>query len=84
MWSFKRHLEKEHKVGNTLDDPFEAPPVDVQNVEMLNAEMEPAQGDEEVEEDWDELEPEGITNRVALFLAHLKSKSSMTYCYGIF
>lgn len=79
MWSLKRHLEKEHKVGNTLDDPFEAPPVDVQNVEMLNAEMEPAQGDEEVEEDWDELEPEGITNRVALFLAHLKSKSSMTY-----
>lgn len=41
--------------------------------------MEPAQGDEEVEEDWDKLEPEGINNRVALFLAHLKSKSSTTY-----
>ena len=41
MWSFKRHLEKEHEVGNTLDYPFEGPgpPVDVQNVEMLNAEM---------------------------------------------
>ena len=81
MWSFKRQLEKEHEVGNTLDDPFEgpAPPVDVENVEMLSAEMEPAQGDEEVEEEWDELEPGGITNRVALFLAQLRSKSSMTY-----
>lgn len=43
MWSFKRHLENEDKVGNstlgsTLDDPFEgpAPPVVVQNVEMLS------------------------------------------------
>lgn len=79
IWSFKRHLEKDHNVVNTLDDPFEATPVDLNNVEMLNADMEPAQGDEEVEEDWDELQPECITNRVALFLAHLKSKSSMTY-----
>lgn len=81
MWSFKRHIEKEHEVGTTLDGPFEgsAPPVYVQNIEMLNAEMEPAEGDEEVEKDWDELAPEGITNWVALFFAHLRSKSSMTY-----
>ena len=38
MWSFKRHLEKEHDFGNTFDDPFEgpAPPADVQDVEMQN------------------------------------------------
>lgn len=82
-------MEKEHRDRNNLYDPLEgpaswsppagpAPPVDVASVEMLNAEMEPEQGSEEVGEDWDELEPESIINRVALFLAHLRSKSSMT------
>lgn len=76
MWSFKRHLEKEHEDENALNNPFEGPaPSDVEKA----AEMEPAQQNEAVEENWDELEPEGITNRVALFLAHLRSKSSMTY-----
>lgn len=64
MRSFKTLGKKEHEAGNTLDDPFEGPaPAIVQDVEKLDAEMEPAQGDEEDEEDWDELEPEGITSQ---------------------
>lgn len=41
--------------------------------------MEPEQGGEEVGQDRDEVEPESIINQVALFLAHLRSKSSMKF-----
>lgn len=47
-----------------------------QPVDTLNTEEEPVQ---EVEDEWDELQQESITDRVALFLANLRSTSSQTF-----
>lgn len=70
MRSFRRHLQQHENVEEVLGVPARDP---VQP-EFLNAEGQPA---EEVEE-WDEIEPEGITDRVAHFLAHLRSVPSQT------
>lgn len=74
--SFRRHLVKEHVSQSkpTLDDPLEGPaqPVDIPFAE-------PVQRDEEVVDEWEELGQVDMTNRVALFLAHLRSKSTLTY-----
>lgn len=71
MRSFRRHLQQHENVEEVLGVPTQDP---VQP-EFLNAEGQPA---EKVEE-WDEIEPESITDRVATFLAHLKSVSSQTW-----
>ena len=69
--SYRRHLlQHVNQVEPVL---CEGPP---RPVKFLNAEEVPAQ---EAVDEWDELEQEGITNRVALFLANLRSKSSQTF-----
>ena len=78
--SFRRHLVKEHlgQSEYTPDDPLEGPaqPVHTQF-------SQPVQGDVEVEveeeDEWEELGQVDMTNRVALFLAHLRSKSNLTF-----
>ena len=69
MRSFRRHLEQ-HENVEVLGVPTEEP---------IQPEFPTAEGQsaEDVEE-WDEIEPQGITDRVALFLAHLRSVSSQT------
>lgn len=52
------------------------------NAEMQNAEIADLETPTQENKDddyWDELEPETITERIALFLATLKSKSAQTY-----
>lgn len=51
---------------------------EIQNAEMSDLLDAPTQ-DNEDNDYWDELEPETITERIALFLATLKSKSAQTY-----
>lgn len=66
----RRHLQQHENVEEVLGVPIQDP---VQP-EFLNAEGQPA---EEIEE-WDDIEPEGVTDRVATFIAHLRSVSSQT------
>ena len=75
MRSFRRHLQQHGIVEEVLAVPAQDPvQPDFLNVEGQPAEEQPA---EEVEE-WDEIDSEGITDRVALFLAHLRSVPSQT------
>lgn len=76
MWSYKRHISWEHVNQNeySLEVPLEGLvwPVDSRNAGEKQ--------DQEVEEEWDELQQESITDWVALFyIANLRSKSSQTF-----
>ena len=75
MRSFRRHLKGHENAEEVLDVPAQDP---VQP-EFLNVEGQPAEEQlaEEVEE-WDEIDSEGIIDRVAIFLAHLRSVPSQT------
>lgn len=56
-------------------------PANVFNVNNQDDEQEQVEDvqAEQLDDDWDELEQEAITDRVALFLAHLRSRSSQTF-----
>ncbi len=77
-----RHLHREHKENQALAQPANIlhQPANVFNVDE-DDEQEQVEGvqAEASDDDWDELEQEGITDRVALFLAHLRSRSSQTF-----
>lgn len=79
MRSFRRHLQHHDNVDEVRDVPAQEPlaqqaPAQDPVPPLLLAEDQPAV---EVEE-WDEIGPEGITDRVALFLARLRSVPSQT------
>ena len=77
-------LLHEHVENQAPVQPANVPnqPANVDNAdEMAHVEGEQADEWDELEQEgeWDELEQEGITDRVALFLAHLRSRSSQTF-----
>ena len=77
--SYRRHLHSEHIENQAPAQPANVPNqlANVDNAdEMVQVEGEQA---DELDDEWDELEQEGITDRVALFLAHLRSRSSQIF-----
>lgn len=80
--SYRRHLHREHEENQALAQPANvlhqlANDFNVDEDDN-NEQVEGVQA-EQLDDDWDELEQEGITDRVALFLAHLRSRSSQTF-----
>lgn len=73
--SYRRHLHSEHVEYQAPVQPANVPnqAANVDNADKM-AQVEGEQADE-----WDELAQEGITDRVALFLAYLRSRSSQTF-----
>lgn len=71
--SYRRHLCNEHEENQALAQLANVlnQPANVLNAEALVQQVEGQQVEgeqvEEVEDEWDELEQEGITDRVALF-----------------
>ncbi len=83
MWSFKLHLLKDHVQAHErpAKEIFPSTSSEVshqQTAPSTNVQTPDTEG-MGTEEEWDDFDKEEITNRLALFLAKLRAKSSQTY-----
>lgn len=82
--SFKRHLAQHHievKAGESIQAVDMSEVMQERNIQVIVSQPHEEEDDDtniSDELEWDELEQDAVTDRVALFLAKLRAKSSMT------